>query len=260
MPFHVGERVGRQPVGSREHRQVVAQPRPLAAPASHAHVGVIPFREHPAVATRDDAELDHRRGLVRLAAEQRPRRVALQRHAARDVGAQLGRARDDAVRAVGADERVGAHALCADARHDTVVLERQIGDAAAETHVGAGLGRVLREVCVETAPLRHQDQRLPVAARELAAVAQAQAEPVDDVLHDGCDVARRVTQRSPREPAAARLVARKARLVGEQDPGASACEVDRRRGSRGPRTRDSTSQCCMPRVYAGLRSAAVNRQ
>ena len=58
-------------------------------------------------------------------------------------------------------------------------------DARALAELGAGRGGVLGEEGVESAALRHADQRRVVAPRERAAVAEAQLEAVDVTLDDG---------------------------------------------------------------------------
>ena len=93
----------------------------------------------------------------------------------------------------------------------------------------AGRGCLLREVRVEPPPLGHQDQRLARRAPEAAPVVEPQLEGVDDALDDRRHVARRLLERAAGEPAAARLVAREARPVGEQHALAAAGEMDRRR-------------------------------
>ncbi len=70
---------------------------------------------------------------------------------------------------------------------------------------------------VEPLPLRHVDERLPVAARERLPVAQAQIDGGNHVLDHGLDGERQEARRSPGHPAAAGLVPREARAVEEQD-------------------------------------------
>ena len=94
--------------------------------------------------------------------------------------------------------------------------------------------RLLGEVGVEPAPLRHQDQRLVARSPEAAPVVEPKLERVDDALDDRREVARRLPQRPPGDPAAARLVAREARAIGEQHARAAAGEVDRGRRSGRP--------------------------
>ena len=95
---------------------------------------------------------------------------------------------------------------------------------------GARGDRLLGEVCVEPAPLGHHDQRLGARAPEAAAVVQPKLEGVDDALDDGRDVARHLPQRATGDAAAARLVARKPRPIGEED----ARTARGRGGSRSP--------------------------
>jgi hypothetical protein len=211
-----------------------SEARPLAHPAPDAEVGVVPLREHPAVPAGHDAELDPRGCLVPAASEGVPGDVPLERDAAHDAVSEPGGASDDAVRAVGADEEVRSHRVVADLRRDTVLaeLERSGGDAVAEGRPGEhGL---LREVHVETPPLRHQDERLGAPLGNLRSVCDPYDHAADDVLDDGLDVARRVPERSAREPSPAGLVAGKAGPVREEHARAGARQMDRGRRARRP--------------------------
>jgi hypothetical protein len=86
---------------------------------------------------------------------------------------------------------------------------------------------------VEPAALRHGDQRRAARPVDGRPVASAQHHAVDDPLHDGLDLAGKVAKRSSGHASPTGLVARERRLVDEQDAGASAGEVDRRRGPGG---------------------------
>ena len=67
---------------------------------------------------------------------------------------------------------------------DAVAVRLDRRDLHAVAEVGAGRGRLLREVVVEPAPLRHQHERPAPAALEPAPVAEPELERVDDVLDD----------------------------------------------------------------------------
>ena len=190
---------------------------------------MIPLREHPAVATGNDAELDPRSFLVRSGIEVAPGHVPFQRNAAPDSVPEPRCAGDDAVRAVRADDERRPNPRTGDARSGAVVLDRDVGDSRPVQELRAGGGSPLGEMGVEPPPLCHADQRSCAPPREATPVPDAHDEAVDDVLDDRIHVARRVAERPARETAAARLVAREARLVDEQHPRATACEVDRRR-------------------------------
>ena len=88
-----------------EPTQVRAQPRAFRRPAADAVVRVPCLREDPAVAARDDPELD--RGAPGLAVGQRP--VPLERDPVEDAAAEARVARDPPVDAVGADEHAAVH-------------------------------------------------------------------------------------------------------------------------------------------------------
>jgi hypothetical protein len=90
-----------------------------------------------------------------------------------------------------------------------VVLERELLDTSAVPKFGARRSRLRREMEVEPAALRHPDQRLRAGAHDAPAVASAKHEAVDDVLHHWLDFTGRMSECTPREPTAARLVARK---------------------------------------------------
>ena len=70
-------------------------------------------------------------------------------------------------------------------------------------------------------------------AREAAAVAKPDPEPVDDVLDDGVDGAGRVAERASRQPSSARLVPREASAVDQEHLRPPAREAERRRRARG---------------------------
>jgi len=74
--------------------------------------------------------------------------------------------------------------------------------------------------------LRHVDERLAASASEFPVVPDPHDQVVDDVLDDGNDRAGQVPESAAGQAAAARLVARKARLVHEQDARAGAGKVD----------------------------------
>ena len=106
-----------------------------------------------------------------------------------------------------------------------------------------------------------------VAADEGAAVIEPALDSADDVLDDRLDAERQLLHGAEREPAAAGLVAREARLVEQEHTGAGACEPVRRRRSGRPCTdhRDVEPlhrpklQCGAPGVCpSGQRERAVN--
>ena len=188
---------------------------------------MVALRKHPAVSAGDDSKLDPRGLVVRRPLEDTPGHVALERDTAHDAFVDAGRSRDDAVRTVGADDEGRADDLASHARRYARVADRDLAHRGAVAKVGSRSRGLLGEMEVEPPPLRHADERLSARACDLAPVTNAYDQPVDDVLYDRLDVARHVAERSSGEPTAARLVARKARLVREQDACAGARQVDR---------------------------------
>ena len=120
---------------------------------------MIAFREHPPVPAWDDAELDPRGALVVGPRQYAPRHVPLERDAADDPVAETRDARDEAVRAVGADEEGGTYARVTHAGRHALVLELELGNGDAVAEVGSRRGGLLREMEVKPAALRHRDQR-----------------------------------------------------------------------------------------------------
>jgi hypothetical protein len=125
--------------------------------------------------------------------------------------------------------------------------------------LNAQRGCLLGEKGVEPTALRHQDQRLGARAPEAAPVVEAQLERVDDPLDDRGDVARCLLQCSPRDAAAAGLVAREARPVGEEHAQAAAGEVDRGRRPGRPGTGDQHVVALHHGSVGGLTSVITGR-
>src|SRR5581483_2694005 len=97
------------------------------------------------------------------------------------------RPRDDAVRAVRSDEDARRVALAAGFHLDAALADTGRRDLHALPPLRARGRRLLREEVVETAALRHQDDRLarpPLVARP---VAEAERHPLHAVLDDGLD-------------------------------------------------------------------------
>ena len=165
------------------------RPRPLAPPAADAEVRVVALREDPAVAAagRRRARPPPCRGSARGRAV--PGDVALERDAAHDALAETGRLRDDAVRAVGADE----HAAATGRRRPSPRRRRR---RARGPRRARRRGRSRRP----RPPARRGRRRAGgaassgSAARSLVALERARSEPeleaVDDVLDDRVDRAR----------------------------------------------------------------------
>ena len=130
------------------------------------------------------------------------------------------------------------------------------GDAVAE--VGPGGRRLLGEMEVEPAALRHVDERLRALPRDLRSVPDADDHAVDDVLHDGVDRTWHMPERASREPSAARLVAREARLVDEENAHPGPLEVDRRGRSCRPGTDDEHVETLHPAIVGRAASRGYN--
>ncbi len=235
-------------MGASQPVEVGAEPRAFLHPASDAKIRVVALGKDPAVAAGHDPELDPRGLLVRRPLERAPRHVAFERDTADDAFAEPDCAGDDTVGPVGADDERRTDDLVADARRHTGVVELDLADGDAVTKVGSLASRLLGEVEVEPPALGHPDQRRRARAADLGAVADTHDHPVDDVLDDGLDVARSVPERAPREPAAARLVAWEARLVGEQHARARTREVDRSRRAGRARTHDEGVELLHPTI------------
>ena len=239
----------RRPCACGEPVEVIAQAGPFAPPAADAEIRVIALREHPAVAP----------GQERRARSRRSARSARGRAAAQPTlpssatprtisGVEAGCAGDDAVGAVGADEHVGA--APARRRPSPRPRRRRARSRPRARRRGTSApaaAALLGEMRVEAPPLRHQDQRLVLLRRNCAAVAQPELERVDDVLDDGRDVTGRLPQRATREPAAARLVAREPRAVGEQHARPARARWIAVADPAGPAPTTRTSTCSTPR-------------
>ena len=205
--------------------EVPAQPRPLRGPSADADVDVVALGEDPAVPARDGTELEHEPARISLARDLPVRDAPLQRDGPVTVHREPQRARDDPVRAVGRDQHRSLE-------HPALDLDRgaaRARDSQAVAELGAGGDRPLDEVGVEPAALRHQRERLGRFALEPAPVADPQLEARHDVLDHRVDRERKLAQRPDRDPAAARLVARKPRPVEQEHRGAGGGESVRGR-------------------------------
>ena len=241
-------------------REVVAKVRTFAPPATDADVRVVSLREHPAVAAGDDPELDDRGSLEPGAVDRAVRDVRLQRDAPHDPVPEAGLARDDPVRAVGADEHVRDDLPAVDARRHAIALVEQVRHAHAVSEVGPGRGRLLREMQVEPAPLRHEDERRLMPPREAPPVAKPDAEPVDDVLDDRVDRAGRMPERASGEPAAARLVPREARAIDEEHLRPALREPERGRRAGRPCPDDESVEVLHRRIVDRRSAATIARR
>ena len=130
-------------------------------------------------------------------------------------------------------------------------------DARPVTELGTRSSGLLGEEPVQAAALGHEDQRRLRAARESSPVPEPEDHAVDDVFHDRSDVAGRVAERTTGQPAAARLVAREPRTIGEQDTGAYAGKPHRGRGSGGTRAHHEHVETLHSAILVTRRSAAT---
>src|SRR5262249_45760336 len=168
VPAHVGDVRLVDAVLRAQPAQLFAKPRPLGFPAADADVDVVALREDPAVAARQDRELDHHSAAVPLARDDAVADVAFERDARDDVAAQPERAGGQAVRAVRADERLYFDRVAVDGKPGLGFDRR--ADAVPE--LGAGIAGAVDEELVEAASLRHQAEHAPALAVERAAVAE----------------------------------------------------------------------------------------
>src|SRR5919106_894733 len=196
---------------------MAAEGRALARPPADAEVRVVAFGEDPAVAAAHGAELHHEAAVIAARWKLRVREVSLERNADVLVAAEAECAGAQAVDAVRADERLRrvAPAVRGDGDASLAVLDGDDPRAVAE--VGSRLGGTLGEVVVESLALRHVGDRRACAAGDLPAVAQAQVGGRDDVLDDRVERKGQQPRGPLRDAAAARLVAREAGPVEEED-------------------------------------------
>ena len=254
VPANVGQRAQAHSVCVREPPEVIAQPRPFASPPSDPEVRVITLREHPAVAAGYDAKLDNSCARDGSGLELPVRHVRFECHTVDDARVEPHRARDDPVGTICADERVCLHHASVHPHRDAGLAVLDLPDSSTITKVRARRRRLLREMRVEPPPLRHEDERLRVPAREALPVPEPDPEAVDDVLDDRVDGAWRVAQRPPGEPASARLVPREAGAVGQENPGSGAREAQSRCRAGGAGTDDEHVEPLHPGIVGANRS------
>ena len=221
---------GIDPVGAREPREVVAQVRPFLGPSrrrrdSRGRPSGTASRSPRPAAPSSTTAVDAKRSRSRCSQPTLPSSAT-----PRTMPSSSPTAFATTPFAPSAPTSVSAAtSISAHRRRDPLGADLERVDAGAVPEGRAGRGCLLGEVRVEPPPLRHQDQRLARGAPEAAPVVEPQLEGVDDALDDRRHVARRLLERAAGEPAAARLVAREARPVGEQHALAAAGEMDRRR-------------------------------
>ena len=190
---------------------------------------MVALGEDPAVAARDDAELEHGAPAIVVRPEAVVVYVAFYGNSDRLVPAELERPAADPVDAVRADERRGVQPLAARRHLDTFGARLGVLHLHAVAHLGTRVRGLLQEVGVEPEPLGHQHQRLPVAALDPAAEAQPHPHGRDHVFDHGVDREREQARSAPGDAAAARLVAREPRAVEHEHGGAGRGEPVRAR-------------------------------
>jgi hypothetical protein len=223
-----------------EVAEMSPQARPLALPAADADVDVVALREDPPIPSGDRAQLDRREPAKALLGDWAVGDVALERNAVDGALPEAERASRRAVCAVGADEGCCSDPFAVDPERDPGLLDRDVGDLHSVAEVGAGSRRLLGQVVVEASPLGHQDEGLRAAPGEGRAVTKPQLHPVDHVLDDRIhlETARQLPDGTQRQAAAARLVARKTRLVDEEHARPRPGQPVRARRACGPGTDD----------------------
>ena len=258
---HILELRGNETVGRADAREMLPQPRPLLRPRPHADVHVVTLREHPAVTAGNVGELDDGAMPVAIDPQLTVGHVALERDPVDDRTAERQRLRSLSVRPVRSDDHVGRNPLTGH-RDSTVVR-----DLHAFAYLGARGTSSIQQECVEPTPLRHPDHRRTRPAHHRIAIAEPELDDVDAFLDDGRRIDRAAEKGTCRQPAAARLVARKTCAVGNEHTQTRRCEPMRRRGPGGPRTdhqhvetlHDVRLQCAAPGVCpSGQRERAVN--
>jgi hypothetical protein len=195
---------------------VLAEQRSFRRPAPYADVHVIVLGKDPAVAARNDPELEHEpvpEALVNVFVSE----VSFERHGMSETAAQTQSARRRPVHAVGDDERSGAQPDVADSHADAVLVEADVRHTGSIQELRACLDGTSHQMSIETPPLRHQTERRVAAALEALAVAKPDLEPVDLRFDDGVDRKRELAQRAHRDAASAWLVARKTGTVYKED-------------------------------------------
>ena len=206
--------------------QVAAQTGPFPLPAADADVDVVSLGEHPAVAAGDRAELEDGTPSIPSLDDRLARDVPLERDGEHVVAAEPEAVTHAPVDAVRADEHAALDAAAVHADRDGRPGGLDVGHLHAVTHVGARGSSLLEEVLVETDALRHLDQRSLAETFEAHPVPETKADAVDDVLDDRLDGDGKLADGAHRQPAAARLVAREARLVDDEHARSRAGQVD----------------------------------
>ena len=176
---------GSTPCAPCEPGEVLSEVGAFARETTHTEVRVIPLREHPRVAAGHHAGLDDGATAIAVGVDRAPRDVALQRNATDDPLPEPA-ARATTPFAPSAPTSVARlDARATDVGHDAVVAQLDDLDGRVVAKLRTGCHRLLGEVRVEPAALRHQDQRSVGAAIEPASVAEPELQRVDDVLDDG---------------------------------------------------------------------------
>ncbi len=154
--------------------------------------------------------------------------IALEGHADPVALFEPRRTRDRAVDAVGAEQRESPHWSTVDGQRHAVLIRDDARYLDAVAEVGSFARARAREKLVQTAPLRHQAQRLHARPLDRAAVAKPDLESVDRVLDDGRDVHRQLADCAIRQAAPAGLVAWEPGPVNDQDARSSTREAQGR--------------------------------
>jgi len=197
---------------------------------------VIALRERPGVPARNGAEVEEG-AAAEATLVWSVRHVSLERHAVPAGVEEAEGARREPIDPVCPDHHRRTRGSSAETDRGAALLELECGCAHAVANVGAGRGRLLDQVRVEAAPLRHQHER-PVAAPalEAAAVAETELDELHHVLDDGIHRHGQLPHRAVGQPATAGFVAREALTVEQQHARARAREAKggRRAGGAGP--------------------------
>ena len=196
---------------------------------------MVTLGEDPGIAARDDAEVDGGPAAPALLSRVRVGNVPFERDAVA-ARPEADRPRRQPVHAVRSDQHRRTRGRAPEANRRLPLTELERGRPYAVAKLRARGDGLLGKVCVEPVPLRHQHQRPLPAPLDAGPVAQAELDPVDDVLDDRIDGDRELAHRAVGETAAAGLVAREAGSVEQKHPRVAAGEAQRRRraGRPGP--------------------------
>lgn len=192
---------------------MLSQTRSFAFPPADTDVEMICLRKDPAVAAEYRAEFKHERTPPAVGVLHVPmRNTALQRNRIHTFAYELERARARAVDAVSANEQLRGDPAPVDARS----ILRDVAQPHPIAKHSSGSRSLLYEKMVEPSSLGRVSDHTSASSSHGPVPAEAQLEVIHGLLHDGKYLHGQLGKGARRYAAAARLIARKPRLVGEQ--------------------------------------------